>query len=134
MTCKNTCKVCNKLVISTAVDFDAGNNELLINLPEGAYGDGCKYCIVIGQTIPPETTISALVYVTIGDGTERYPLVKRNCTQVTACGLRTRTKYSTCVETNSVGGMFKLLGKTACAPDNRLPGLTGDSPTPTPVA
>lgn len=131
MKCKNTCKLCDKLVISSAVTFDAATNSLLINLPEGGYNDCCKYCLVIAQSIPATTTISALVYITVGSGTERYPLVKKNCAQVTACGIRTRTKYSTCVDTNSVGGTFKLLGKASCEPDNSLRGLTGTAPTPT---
>lgn len=135
MACKNTCKLCNKLILSTAVNFDAAENALLINIPAGGYNDCCKYCLVVAQAIPATTTISALVYITIGEGTERYPLVKKNCAQVTACGVRTRTKYSTCVDTNTVGGVFKLLGNTCCEPDNSLVGLTGTTPpAPAPVA
>lgn len=129
MCCKNVCKLCNKFVISSAVNFDAATNALIIDLPAGAYNDGCKYCIVVAQTIPTTTTISALVYITIGGGAVRYPLVKRNCAQLTAAGLRTRTKYSTCVDTNTTGGVFRLLGNAACEPDNTLSGLTGTTPT-----
>jgi len=39
------------------------------------------------------------------------------CKQVTACALRTRTRYSTVVETTPTGGSFKLLGKPCCAPN-----------------
>ena len=39
MACKNVCKLCDKLVISSAVTFTGGN--LVINLPAGNYGDGC---------------------------------------------------------------------------------------------
>lgn len=129
MKCKNVCKLCNKLVISNSVDFETASNSLIINIPDGSYTDGCKYCIIVAQTIPPATTIGSLVYITIGGGTERYPLVKHNCAQLTACGLRTRTKYSVCVDTNSVGGVFKLLGRPACEPDNSRKGLTGTAPT-----
>lgn len=129
MCCKNVCKLCNNFVISSAVNFDAGTNSLIIDLPAGSYDDGNKYCLVVAQTIPTTTTISALVYITIGGGTERYPLVKRNCAQLTAAGLRTRTKYSTCVDTNTTGGVFRLLGNAACEPDNTLSGLTGTAPT-----
>lgn len=129
MACKNVCKLCDRLIISTAVDFEAATNSLLINIPAGTYKDGCKYCIVVAQTIPATTTIGALVYVTIGTGTERYPLVKRNCAQVTACGIRTRTKYSACVDTSTTGGVFKILGSTCCEPDNSLNGINGTAPT-----
>ena len=89
MACKNVCKLCDKLVISSAVTFTGGN--LVINLPAWNYGDGCKYCIVVAQTIPATTTINAPVYITIGTGTTLYPLNKCNCAQATACAMRTRT-------------------------------------------
>ena len=93
MACKNVCRLCDRLIISQAVTFAAGT--LTINLPEGSYANGCKYCIVVAQAIPPETTITAPVVVTIGDGTEEYPLVGCNCAQLVACQVRTRTKYAT---------------------------------------
>ena len=134
MACKNTCRLCKNLILSTAVNFDTTNNALLINLPAGTSNNCCKYCIVVAQAIPESTTISALVYITIGTGTERYPLLKQNCAQLTACGIRTRTKYSTCVSTNTVGGTFKLLGNACCEPDNNLTGIDGtDSTTPAPA-
>jgi len=131
MACKPVCKLCNKLVISQSVTFTDGN--LVINIPAKSYGNGCKYCIVVAQNIPPETTISAPVYITIGAGTELYPLTKCNCAQVTACGIRTRTKYSTCVSTSATGGTFKLLGRPACAPDNSLQGIDGTAPATAPA-
>ena len=123
--CKNVCKLCPKLILSTATTFTAGTG-LIITIPEGAYNDGGKYCIVIAQTIPTETTISAPVFVKIGTGSVLYPLDKCDCTQATACSMRTRTKYSTRVETTSNSGVFKLLGRIACAPDNRLNAINGD--------
>ena len=54
MACSNVCKVCDRLVISQAVTFADGT--LTVNLPAGSYGNGCKYCVVIAQTIPTETT------------------------------------------------------------------------------
>lgn len=127
MACKNVCRLCDKLIISTAVTFTAGTG-LIINIPEGSYTDGCKYCIVVAQTIPDATTINSLVYVTIGDGTVLYPLNKCDCTQVTACSIRTRTKYATRVETSATTGVFKLLGKVACAPTNNLTSIDGTAP------
>ena len=42
MSCKNVCKLCNRLVISQAVAFTGGN--LVITLPAGSYNNGEKYC------------------------------------------------------------------------------------------
>ena len=127
MACKNVCKLCDKLIISQATTFTAGTG-LIINIPEGSYRDGEKYCIVVAQAIPDATTINSLVYVTIGDGTVLYPLNKCDCTQVTACSIRTRTKYATRVETSATTGVFKLLGKVACAPTNNLTSIDGTAP------
>lgn len=126
MACKNVCKLCDRLVISTAVAFTGGN--LVITLPDGDYNNNEKYCIVIAQAIPTATTINAPVYIQIGAGTVLYPLLKRNCRQVTACGVRTRTRYSTCVETTSTAGVFKLLGNTCCQPNNDLRSINGTAP------
>lgn len=126
MSCKNVCRLCKNLVISQAVTFADGT--LTINLPAGSYSNGCKYCIVIAQTIPTETTITAPVVFTIGDGAEEYPLTNRCCAQVTACGLRTRTRYTTVVSTDATGGVFKMLGNPCCSPDNRLTAIDGTAP------
>ena len=127
MSCSNVCRLCPNLVISQAVTFADGT--LTVNIPAGSYGNGCKYCIVIAQTIPAATTITAPVVITIGDGTEEYPLVNRCCAPVTACALRTRTRYATVVATDATGGTFKMLGKGCCAPDNSLAAIDGTAPT-----
>ena len=111
--CKNVKRLCDRLVISTAVTFADGT--LTINIPAGTYGNGCKYCIVVAQTIPEETTITAPVVITIGDGTTEYPLLNCDCTAVTACSINTRTRYSTIVRTDVASGSFKLLGKLPCS-------------------
>lgn len=126
MACKNVCKLCDNFVVSQGVTFTGGN--LVINLPAGSYANNRKVCIVIAQSIPDTTTINAPVYVTIGSGTQLYPLVKRNCRQVTACGIRTRTRYSTCVETTSTGGLFKMLGDPCCSPNNNIASINGTTP------
>ena len=128
MACNNVCKLCDNLIISTAVAFTAGTG-LVITIPEGNYSDGCKYCIVVAQSIPDATTITAPVFIQIGTGTELYPLNKCDCTQATACSIRTRTKYSTRVETSATTGVFKLLGKVACSPNNNLVAIDGTTPT-----
>jgi len=127
MACKNVCRLCDRLIISSAVTFTDGTG-LVITIPEGAYSDGCKYCIVVAQTIPDTTTITAPVFIQIGAGTELYPLNKCDCTQATACSIRTRTKYATKVETSATTGIFKLLGKVCCAPNNNLTAIDGTAP------
>lgn len=127
MACKPVCRLCDRLIISQSVTVAGG--VLTVNLPAGSYQNGEKYCIVIAQAIPDTTTINAPVVITIGTGTVQYPLTKCNCAQVTACGIRTRTRYSTVVSTNATGGSFKLLGKTCCAPRNALAAIDGTAPT-----
>lgn len=126
MSCTNVCRLCDKLIISEAVTFDG--TSLVINLPAGSYANGCKYCIVVAQAIPAATTINAPVVITIGDGTVEYPLTNRCCAQVTACAIRTRTRYATVVSTSAVGGSFKLLGRPCCAPNNALAAIDGTAP------
>lgn len=127
MACKTVCRLCDRLVISQAVTFAGG--ALTINLPAGNYRNGQKYCIVVAQPIPDTATINAPVVVTIGTGTNQYPLTRCDCAQVTACGIRTRTKYSTVVNTTGTGGTFRLLGRPACAPNNAIASINGTAPT-----
>lgn len=126
MACKPVCKLCNKLVLSQSVTFTGGN--LVVNLPAGSYNNGEKYCIVVAQAIPDAATINAPVVVTIGTGTELYPLTNRCCAQVTACGIRTRARYSTVVSTSATGGSFRLLGSACPCPTNRLNAINGTAP------
>ena len=120
-------KLCRRLVFSQSVTFTDG--ALVINIPAGSYNNGERYCLVITQAIPTETTITAPVVITIGAGTEQYPLTNRCCAQVTACAIRTRTKYLTVVGTSAAGANFKLIDNPCCAPDNRLTAIDGTAPT-----
>lgn len=112
MSCPNVKRLCNKLVISAAVTF--ANGTLTINIPEGNYGNKEKYCIVVAQNIPEETTINAPVVITIGDDTTTYPLVNCDCTNVYAYLINRRTRYSVMVNTDISSGVFKMLGKIPC--------------------
>lgn len=127
--CKPVCRLCDNLVISQNVTFTGGN--LIINLPAGSYGNNCKFCIVVAQAIPAATTINAPVFVTIGAGTQQYPLMRKNCRQATACNIHTRTKYCTCVETTPTGGLFRLLGNVCCCQNNNLRNINGTAPVTT---
>lgn len=137
MACKNVCKLCDRLVLSQVITFTAGTGgapgTLTVNLPAGSYQNNSKYCIILAQTIPADTTIGANVVFTVGTGTVEYPLVNRYCRPVTACGVRTRTKYSVCVETTATGATFKMLGNPACQPNNNLPAVDGTAPAATPA-
>lgn len=124
--CKAVCQLCDRLIISTAVTFADGT--LTINIPAGSYQDGCKYCIVVAQAIPAATTITAPVVITIGTGTEEYPLNNQCCAQLTAAALRTRTRYAVRVSTTPTGGSFNLIGRACCTPDNNLAAIDGTAP------
>ena len=126
MACKNVCRLCDHLVISTAVEF-LGEN-LVVTLPESSFRNGEKVCIVIAQTIPAETTINAPVVIQIGEGTEQYPLTTRCCAQVSACGVRTRTRYATRVITSATGATFRLLRNPSCTPNYNLQSINGTAP------
>ncbi len=128
MACKTICRLCDKLVISQAVNYSAASG-LIINIPAGSYTNGQKACLVIAQNIPTAATINAPVFITIGTGTQLYPLNRADCTQATACNLRTRTRYSTRISTTETGGAFKLLGRPCCAPSNTLASIDGTAPT-----
>ena len=127
MNCRNVCKLCDRLVISEEITFDG--TSLVVNLPAGSYNNNEKYCIILAQTIPATTTINAPVVFTIGDGTVEYPLVNRCCRPVTACGVRTRTKYSVCVQTTPTTATFRMLGNPSCQPNNNLRSVDGTLPT-----
>ena len=119
MSCSNIGKLCNNFIISDDVTF--ADNTLTINIPDGVYENKHKYCLVVAQTIPEDTTISSPVLITIGDETTEYPLVKCDCSPVYACSLSNRTRYSTKVSTEIGGGVFKLLGNLPCPSALTLP-------------
>ena len=110
MACPN--KLCNRLVISESVTFTAP--DLIINIPNGSYNNGQRYCLVVGQEIPTDTTIAANVRITIGSDTTIYPLVNSNCTNASACKIAERGIYPVVVRTNIQSGVFKLLENLTC--------------------
>lgn len=120
------CRLCDRLILSQAVTFTAPN--LVINLPAGSYQNCERYCVVVAQAIPDATTINAPVFITIGDGTELYPLNQCNGVQATASGIRTRTRYATKATTTATGGAFRLLGKICCYPADSLTSIDGTAP------
>lgn len=119
--CNNTCRLCNRLILSQAVTFAAG--VLTVNIPSGVYSNCGKYCLVLAQAIPEATTIDSTVVITIGDGTDTYPLVDCAGNAITAGLLRTRTRYPLTVSTTPTGGSFRLT-RRICSGDN-LDAITG---------
>jgi uncharacterized Fe-S center protein len=122
MSCQASKRICDNIIISAAVTFT--NDTLVINIPEGTYLDGERYCIVVAQNLPDTTTINAPVVITIGADATTYPLVNCNCTNVTACSINRRTRYSVKVRTDVATGVFMLTGKIPCSQcSNRAPSL-----------
>lgn len=106
--CNKCGKLCPRFVVTTAVAF--ATDTLTITLPEDiTYTDGCRYCIVIGQAIPTETTLTAEVVAVIGAGTVEFPLIDRCGAPVTAQQIFTRKRYPVYVTTSATGGTLKIL-------------------------
>ena len=126
------CRLCPNIVISTAVTLVTidGVDTLVIDVPAGLYRDRCRYCLIVAQTIPATTPITAPVSISInGDTTTVYPIVNCDCSQVTACAIRTRTKYALCLSTSATSAVFKTLRKLPCYPQEVL--ATIPAPTTT---
>lgn len=127
MDCDYRCnKMCKRAIYSDSVSVVTVNSvdTLVIDIPAGTYGDGCRYCLFVIQAIPTTATIGMPVAISIGGVTTTvYPLVKCDCSQVTACAIRTRHKYSVLVSTSATGGVFKVLKGLSCAPSNVLSSL-----------
>lgn len=118
--CNRNCNtLCSSIAISDSVTIV--NGTLVIDIPATSYRDGEQLCLVVAQTIPAATTITAPVAISIGgDTTVLYPLVGCDCAQVTACAIRTRTRYPLRVSTNATSAVFKVLRGLSCAPSNAL--------------
>lgn len=125
MSCKNICKLCDHLVISTAVNFDGTANQVVIGIPAGTYNAGEKYCIVVAQNIPASVTVNSTVTVSIGTTATRYPVNNCDCTPLTGCGIKSRTKYSTRLAISPAGAVFKMLGKACNCEGNTAGSISG---------
>ena len=134
MSCNRRCNsLCPNLIISTSVTVItvAGTPTLVINIPSGSYRNNCRYCINVAQTIPATATINMPVAISIGGVTTTvYPMTNRCCAQITACAIRTRTRYPVCVSTTDTGGTFKVLSGLCCSSNNALTSI----PAPTTTA
>ena len=121
--CIKDCRLCRNIVISTSVTVVTidGTDTLVIDIPAGFYPDCGRVCLVVAQTIPTTATISMPVAISIGgDTTTVYPIVNYDCSQVTACAIRTRTKYGLCISTSATSAVFKSLKKLSGYPQDTL--------------
>ena len=120
---RKNCSICKNLVISTSVTVVTvdGTDTLVIDIPAGFYPDCGRVCLVVAQTIPTTATITMPVAISIGgDTTTVYPILNCDCTQVTACAIRTRTKYGLRINTTATSAVFKTLNKLTCYPESTL--------------
>lgn len=130
------CRLCRNIVISTSVTVVTvdGTDTLVIDIPAGFYPDCRRVCLVVAQTIPTTATISMPVAISIGgDTTTVYPIVNCDCSQVTACAIRTRTKYGLRISTSATSAVFKTLKQLNCYPTDTLAAIPAPTTAATPA-
>ena len=121
--CNNSCNECPRKVYSSGVTVVAvdGVNTLVIDVPQQSFSNCQRGCLVITQNLPAGATIVMPVAISIGGVTTTvYPVVSCDCSQVTACAIRSRRRYPFKVLTNATGAVFKILKNLSCSPDNNL--------------
>lgn len=113
MACRNIGHLCDKLIISQNINF--ANGTLAIILPDDVdIVDKNKYCIVLAQALPADTTINADVIVRIAGSPKPYPLVNKDFTPVSVRQIFEKTRYSTRFLNNIQDGVFRLMSDTKC--------------------
>lgn len=119
MECIKNCKLCKNLVLSTAINYDAATDTVIVGLPANTFGNCQKYCIVLAQTIPETATINSQVVFTVGTNPTQYPFLNKNCVPVYATQIRTRKIYPIRVNTSVNEGVFKYVGNCSLPCVNR---------------
>jgi hypothetical protein len=128
MGCPNNSKyLCERVILSQAVTF--AEDTLTINIPSGSYGNKEKYCLIVAQEIPDDTTIAATVVITIGTDTTTYPLLSCCGAEVTASQIEFRRKYPVVVCTSINSGAFMVLEKLCCGRSLAAPALPIETTT-----
>lgn len=110
-------------VTPEAVTF--ADDTLTINLPQRSYNSGCPYFLRLIENIPAETTIGALVVITIGTGAVEYPLLDCQGVQVTAERLRSGYSYPVAVVGTNANGAFKVIAPLVFRKYNAAVSLDG---------
>lgn len=113
-------------VTPEAITF--ADDTLTINLPQRSYNSGCPYFLRLIEDIPAETTIGALVVITIGMGTVEYPLLDCQGVQVTAERLRSGYSYPVTVVGTNANGAFKVIAPLVFRKFNAAVSLDGTAP------
>jgi hypothetical protein len=113
-------------VTPEAVTF--ADDTLTINLPQHSYNSGCPYFLRLIEDIPAETTIGALVVITIGTGAVEYPLLDCQGVQVTAERLRSGYSYPVTVVGTNANGAFKVIAPMVFRKYNAAVSLDGTDP------
>ena len=127
MECIKNCKLCDKLILSTAINYDTATDRVLVGLPENVFENCRRYCIVLAQAIPTAATIDSQVFFTVGTNPTQYQFVNKDCTPVYATQIRTRKIYSIRVNTGINAGVFKYVGN-CCLPSANRP-ISNSLPT-----
>lgn len=123
----NSKYLCERVILSQAVTF--AGDTLTINIPAGSYGNKEKYCLIVAQEIPDDTTIAATVMITIGTDTIEYPLLTCCGAEVTAGQIEYRRKYPVVVSTSVASGAFRVLEKLCCGRSLAAPALPIEAAT-----
>ena len=123
----NSKYLCERVILSQAVTF--AGDTLTINIPAGSYGNKEKYCLIVTQEIPDDTTIAATVVITIGTDTTEYPLLTCCGAEVTAGQIEYRRKYPVVVSTSVASGAFRVLEKLCCGRSLAAPALPIEAAT-----
>ena len=78
-------------------------------------------------------TLGTPVALGIGGVTDPvYPLVRCDCSPVTACAIRTRGIYRLVVSTTATGANLRVVSGLACAPRTVVPTIPVPAATPAP--
>lgn len=120
MECIKNCKLCKKFILSTAINYDAATNTVIVGLPANTFENCQRYCIVLAQTLPEAATINSQVVFTIGTNTTQYPFLNKNCVPVYVSQVRTRRIYPIKVNTTINEGVFKYVGNCPLPCANRV--------------
>ena len=120
--CNISCNECPRKIFSESVTLVTvdGTDTLVIGIPEQTFSNCQRGCLVIVQSIPATTPITAPVAIQIGADTVYYPVVNRCGVDVTATQLRTRRRYPFRVSTNATSGVFRILDNLSCTPNINL--------------
>lgn len=93
----------------TAAEITFADDTLTINVPQRSFNSGWPYFLRIEDPIPAETTIGAVVVITIGEGTVEYPLVDCMGAPVTAERLRNGYIYPIKLIGTPTDGAFRII-------------------------